>query len=339
MLRQQIIRFWNFLERENLHLLLIIIVGIIAAGTLTITLFEPKVKMVDGLWWSVVTLTTVGYGDIAPETLGGRLIAAVMMFIGVGLVSFFGATIAGYMVDRKMKEDRGMTSYKFKNHIILCEWNHRAWVIFNEFRADPQTLDIPIVVIADIERKPVNDEHLFFIQGQVTDETLERANLAQAKTAIILGNDKLDPTTRDAKVVLNTLTIESINPAVYTIVELIDEANIRHCERANADEIVVISQLNSSLLARTALNHGISNVITELVRTGYGNQLYKVPLPASMVGRSFMDIFVQIKEEHQAIVLAIQTEIEGEVKANPASDYRLEASNYLIIVAEGTPKL
>jgi voltage-gated potassium channel len=59
--------------------------------------------------------------------------------------------------------------------------------------------------------RPVSDDNLFFIQGNVTDETLARANLAQAKTIVILGDDRLDAMTRDAKVVLNTLTAESIN--------------------------------------------------------------------------------------------------------------------------------
>jgi len=258
------------------------------------------------------------------------------MFFGVGLVGFFGATIAGTMVARKMNAERGMNSYNFKNHIILCEWNHRAWVIFNEFRKDPQTEHAPIVVIANLEYKPVNDENLFFIQGSVTDETLQRANLAKARTAVILGDDKLDPMTRDDKVVLTTLTVEALNPAVYTIVELVDEANIRHCERANADEIIVTSELNSSLIARTALNHGISRVVSELVRTGHGNDLYKVGVPESVVGRPFIDVFTEFKQQHQCIILAVQK--AGKVVSNPPNDLTLESGDYLMLVAPEKPK-
>ncbi len=337
-LKRPIRRFWNFLERENLVSLFWLIITLIGFGAVAITWFEPGVKLYDGLWWSVVTLTTVGYGDISPASLGGRLVAAVLMFFGVGLVGLFSATIAGTMVAKKMNEERGMNSYKFKNHIILCEWNHRAWVIFNEFRADPQTEDAPIVVIADLDHKPVNDENLFFVQGSVTDETLQRANLAKARTAVILGNDEFDPMTRDAKVVLTTLTVETLNPDVYTIVELVDEANIRHCQRANADEIIVTSELNSSLIARTALNHGISRVVSELVRTGQGNDLYKVGAPEFSVGQTFIEVFTDLKRDHQCIVLAVQKGIKGEVISNPANDYILEQGDYLMVISKEKPK-
>lgn len=336
-LKRPLRRFWNFLERENLDSLFWVIVGLIMAGAITITWFEPNVQIYDGLWWSVVTLTTVGYGDISPTSLGGRLIASVLMFFGAGLVAVFSATIAGTMVARKMNEERGMASYNFKNHIILCEWNHRAWVIFNEFRSDPQTENAPIVVIADLDHKPINEENLFFIQGSVTDETLLRANLPKARTAVILGDDKLDPTTRDAKVVLITLTVESLNPDVYTIVEIVDEANIRHCERANADEIIVTSELNSSLIARTALNHGISRVISEMVRTGQGNDLHKVKVPEAMAGRPFLDVFTELKQNHQCIVLAVQQ--GGEVMSNPPNDFVVKSGDYLMLIAKDKPKL
>jgi len=125
-------------------------------------------------------MTTVGYGDISPSTIGGRIVAVATMLFGIGVLGLFSATIASVLVDKKIKEDRGMNAYHLKNHIVLCEWNHRAHTILNEFRADSKTADSPIVLIASIDQKPVNDDKLFFVQGQVNDETLKRANLVEA---------------------------------------------------------------------------------------------------------------------------------------------------------------
>jgi voltage-gated potassium channel len=332
-------RAWLFMQRENLHRLLFLLVIVVAFSTVGITFLEPKMTVLNALWWSIVTLTTVGYGDISPATVGGRIVAVIIMFLGIGLLGMLSATIASVLVDKKLKEDRGMSSYNLQGHIIVCEWNHRARVILNEFRADPQTAEAPIVLIADIEHKPVNDENLFFIQGDVSDETLARASLIKANTVVILGDDRLDATTRDAKVVLNALTVESINPDAYTIVELVDEAHVRHCKRANADEIIVGSELSSGLIARAALDHGITQVVSDLLSSRDGNEFYKVPMPPSLIGRRFIEAMAEMKQKYQSIVVAVQKENTGEIITNPSIDYQFESSDHLIVIAPDRPQL
>jgi voltage-gated potassium channel len=60
----------------------------------------------DAFWWSIVTATTVGYGDISPTTTEGRLIAIVLMLVGIGFISIFTATIASFFFDQN-KEEQG----------------------------------------------------------------------------------------------------------------------------------------------------------------------------------------------------------------------------------------
>ncbi len=67
-------------------------------------LFEGH-SLVDGLWWTVVTLTTVGYGDFSPVTTGGRATAVVLMLAGIGVVSFITANIAAYFVESDQESD------------------------------------------------------------------------------------------------------------------------------------------------------------------------------------------------------------------------------------------
>lgn len=330
-------RVWRFLNRENLLRLLLTIIVIIVFSSLGIYWLEPDVSFTDALWWSIVTIATVGYGDIAPVTLGGRLIAIIDMFFGIGVLALFSASLASILVDKRIKKELGMDSYTFENHIILCEWNSRSRVILNELRFDAKTKDELIVLIADIERKPIADENLYFIRGEVSDETLKLANLAKANTVIILGNDSLEYTARDAKVILSTLTVESINPGAYTIVELVNEAYVQTCKRANADEIIVSNELSSRLISQAALNHGITKVVSDLLSFQYGNQLYKVPLPESKIGHSFLDLSIYMKQTHQSIVLAVQKGSEGEVISNPPADYQLESDDYLIVIAPEKP--
>ena len=335
---QNFYKLWLLLRREKLDRLLLFIAILITLTAIASSWLEPNLSLIDALWWSIVTLTTVGYGDIAPVTLGGRLIAIINMVVGIGLLATLSATIASLLIGQKIKENLGMNSYNFENHIILCEWNYRARVIFNELRLEPQTKDTPIVLIANLERKPIEDKNLFFIQGQVSDETLHRANLVKGKTIIILGDDSLDYTARDAKVILSTLTVESINPNIYTIVELVDEGYVQTCKRAKADEIIVSSQFSSMLISQATLNHGISQVILDLLSSQDGNQLYKISLPPSQIGLSFIEVFTYMKQGYQSIVLAVQKGSEGEVISNPSTNYKLEKNDYLIVVACEKPR-
>lgn len=332
---QKILRF---LQNENLDRLLIFIALLIIVSGLGLSWAEPHLSFIDAVWWSIVTLATVGYGDIAPTTLFGRLIAVVNMFIGIGLLATFSATMATILIGRKMKDYLGMGERNLENHTILCGWNYRARVILNELSIDTQNQGKSMVLIADIERKPLDEIDFFFIKGQVCDETLHRANLVKAKTVIILGDDSLEDTARDAKAILSTLTVESINPDAYTIVELVDQAYVKTCKRANADEIIVSSDLSSMLISQAALNHGITKVIYEILRSENGNQLYKVPVPKSKIGLAFIDVLIYMKQTYQSIVLAVQKGREGEVISNPPANYQLENDDYLILMATEKPR-
>ena len=323
-----------FLRRENvINLLTVILVIVLSSGAL-IAFFEPGLSFASGLWWSIVTLTTVGYGDISPSTAGGRIQAVIIMFFGIGLLGTLSASLATLLIRKRMKEDKGMCASTVDNHIIICEWHHRTRAIIKELRADVQTESTPLVLIADIEEKPIDDDNLFFVRGTVNEETLEKANLQKARTVVVLGDDSVETTARDAKVVLSTLTIESMNPDVYTVVELVDKANEQHCLRANADEIIVGSELSSHLIASAASDHGISKVISELLSSRYGNELYSMPVPEKMVGLKFLDVFIAMKTQSNATVLGVQKGSTGEFISNPDVDYLICQQDNLLVISK-----
>lgn len=326
-------------RQENLLILIAVIVVMVLCSSLALTWFEPDVDFISSIWWSIVTLTTVGYGDISPSTAGGRVVAAVIMFFGIGVLGMFSASLATIMISHRMKESKGMIPTDLKKHIILCEWNHRSRSVLRDLRADPKTANTPVVIIADLGEKPVDDPLLVFIAGAVDEESLGRANLQEAATIVVLGDDSLDPTSRDAKVVLTTLTVETINPGVYSIVEIVNEGNRRHCKRANANEIIVGSELSSNLLASAAIDHGMSGIVSEIINTRYGNDLYSVAAGESLLGKDFLEVMTTMKTRFAATVLGIQKGHGGEVRTNPDHDYCIVAGDYLVLLARQRPEL
>jgi voltage-gated potassium channel len=325
----------QILKKENLSFVLILITVIVLVSSAIISLVEPNFTFGDALWWSMVTLTTVGYGDLTPKTFPGRSIAVLIMILGIGLLTTasitISATVASILINRKIKEEQGMNSYQFENHIIFCEWNARARSILLQFRSNISTRNTPIVLIAEMDRRPIEDKNLFFIKGAVNDETLQRANIDRASTVIILGDDRLEGGARDAKVVLSTLTVESLNPSVYTIVELLDERYLHHCQRANADEIIVSSELSAMLISQSALNHGISRLFNELLSPAIGNQTHTIPLPPELIGKTFLDALTLLKASRRSIAIGVQN-AQGEIICNPDWDYCLQAEDQLILI-------
>lgn len=331
--------FLKLIRREQLHRVGLVLIFLILLGATTFSLFEKDMGFLDSLWWTLVTITTVGYGDISPVTVGGRIVGAGVMLLGIGLLGVFTATVAGVFIENKIMEDKGMRVYKVKQHFVICGWNFRGSEIMAEFRADPKSKKLPVVLIAEIQEKPMDDPNLHFIRGELDSETLEKANMAEALTAILLSDDSLDANARDAKTILTTLTIKSLYPSVYTCVELMRSKNVEHCQRAKADEIIVVGELSTNLLVQAALDHGITRMISELVSTRYGNDLYKIRVPENMRGRTFFDVMCELKKSHGFLCVGVEGSEGERLLANPTSEYSVGPDDQLVIIASSRPKL
>ncbi len=337
---------WKFLEKKRLILpicifiIIIIFLLVIPSAIYSLESVQSESNEVhdttiktfwDGVWWTITTITTVGYGDIYPKTAKGKIIAVGVMLSGTVALEFLRASIISFLVQKQIQEALGMRSYKDKDHIIICEYNHRLNQIVKELRKNDDTKQTPIVLIADIERNPINEDNFYFIKGVTTDKNLQKANLKQAKTVIILGDHELSPENRDYKAILACLNVRKINSEVYTIVEIADETHLETF-KGIADEIIVSSKLSSLLISNAVINHNISEVIFDILTYEYGSQILKIPVPKREVGYPFIHVFTNMKQNYQKTIIAIQKGEKGEIVTNPQPDYRLTSDDYLIVI-------
>jgi voltage-gated potassium channel len=98
------------LRHRRFHYVALVGVTTIALGAAGMYLLEhdinPNVKTIgDAVWWAIVTATTVGYGDVSPVTADGRVIAVVLMLVGIGMIGVFTATVASYFLESDSRRE------------------------------------------------------------------------------------------------------------------------------------------------------------------------------------------------------------------------------------------
>ncbi len=240
-------KFKTQIDPQMLIRMIFVSVIIILISSIMVLNIEPDGQfsgIVDAIWWAIVTATTVGYGDFYPVSLGGRLLAILLMFLGIGLFGGITATITELFIKIEKRRELGQLSAEYEGHIIICGWCGKTMEIISQI-LNEDLRNKQIVLIADLERDPFPDNNLIhFIRGEIDDKAiLEMANVNKAKTAIVLNEDNNDATT-----VLSALTINSLNPALYLIAEISKEENRRHLENSGVDEIIVNNNINSRIM-------------------------------------------------------------------------------------------
>lgn len=95
----------KILDTNGLAWILIFSTGFLIISAMLFSVFE-KIDFGDSLWWAVVTITTVGYGDIVPHTLFGRMDAVILMIVGIGLIGSLASSLTSYFVNSKSDNER-----------------------------------------------------------------------------------------------------------------------------------------------------------------------------------------------------------------------------------------
>jgi len=274
----------------------------------------------DSLWWSLVTMTTTGYGDVVPKSFIGRSLGVFVMFSGMALVSFVTALAASTFVTESLKEARGLEVVREKGHIILAGWNWGAERVIQGLSALRGGDDLSIVMINQLPEDAVNevlhkhrDLQIKFVRGDFTNETvLERANVRAATAAIILA-DSMSPSgaRADERTVLACLALKHLNPDIKVTGELLDAENEAHLLSAHADHAVVSGEFNAFLLSTAVLSPGVSLAIRSILSHDSGHQLREEPIPGQLIGKTFAELALYLRQEQRILVLGLVTERQG----------------------------
>lgn len=272
----------------------------------------------DSIWWSLVTITTVGYGDVVPLTIIGRVVGVSLMLSGLVLVSLMTATIASVFVTRKIKEGKGLEDVRDKDHIVICGWNESGLDVIRGLEKHLAPNMPVVVLINNLPREEVDsiiyhfpEMECRFVRGNFTrEEILSRANLVRARSAVILADTAggYPSEKADERTIFGCMTIKSMAPMVKTCAELISRENREYLTRANVDEVFIRGEPSAAFLASAAATTGLSSVMRGLLDLNRTNKLWRVPIPERFIGQTVAELSEYYREKFEAILIAVVTE-------------------------------
>lgn len=318
----------------------ILLAAILLYGTTGFLYFElpgnPDLTWQDALWYCLVTLTTVGYGDFFPKTNAGRYLVGVpLLLLGIGLLGFMLSVVATTLITARNRELKGMSQAKFTKHVIVIHFPGVAKLLrlMDELRHDPAIGQDAQFVLIDRELEELPPElakrNVHYVRGDATrDDTLMRANVDQASHAIVLSRRPGDPES-DPHNVTVTLAIEARTRNVNTVVECVDPACEELLRKAGCDRVVCAGRFDALYMSQELLNPGVQDIVADLLSTGEGQQFYLTPVALGSAAGTFGALRdAAARSEH--IVIGVRR--GGTNHLNLAAGFPLAAGDQAITV-------
>jgi len=297
-------------------------------------------------------------GIVESPFLAVRISIVVGLIASITFIAIITARITSWLVEFVRRGGSMVKKVKFSGHTIICGWNFQGERIVNQLLSPNQKRYRQIVVLAEIEQRPEMEECVEFIKGDPTqDESPIRAGVMKADSVIVLTDLDKGPNEADAEALMVVLAVESLNRKVHTCVQLLNSANRTHLERAHADEIICLDQLGGNLVVASALNHGVSRIVAELLTFDIGSEFYRYDghISDALVGREFTEA-VQVLAQRRMILLAVEMDYSEELRlqltadilyelpeeervmvVNPQSRYKIRQGDALFVIAESEP--
>ena len=235
-------------KRFELFILLLAVSFVTFIGGAVIYVFEahenPKIdSLFDSIYWSLITISTVGYGDITPVTKEGKVLTMILILFGIGFISFATSIIATAFAEKleQLKANKIFREMKnFTNTYLLCGYSNEAEILAERFKKENQDF-----IIVDVDETRVLEATLkgySAVKGDITDRNFLKSfdfnNIS--KIFVLTNND-----------ITNAFIILSIR--AFTKKDIIaianDERNINKFKKAGANYVVVPTRATALLIS------------------------------------------------------------------------------------------
>ncbi len=292
------------------------------------------VGFIDALYMTAITISTVGYGEVAPMTDAAKLFTVVVIMAGLGTVGYGFTSLVRLFFEGEFKEawrKRKMINRisTLQQHYIICGAGEIGQTVIEQL----QKKKVSFVVIERNEERAQElvEEGILIIKDDATSEdALQKAKIMEAKGIVCtLAND--------ADNVYTVLTARQINPDIYIIAKSIEKGAHVKLLRAGANNTISANEIGGRRIAAMVLRPTIKSfldVMTQIDDVSLDMEEVMLCAGSHMAGRTLQDI--KIPEKTGLIVLAIRKKGSGKLLFNPSSDTMLEQGDSMMVLGQAT---
>ncbi|MEO0321824.1 MAG: ion transporter [Myxococcota bacterium] len=296
----------------------------------------------EGLWWALVTITTVGYGDITPVTDLGRVVAGALMVGGMFTLALFAGIVGHSLLNAVLsirEESFRMSGYV--DHVVVCGYEPGASLLLKELVEEIDADVRQVVLVGPGERPPELPASFVWVEGDPTKQSeLDKVRLTHAGDVVVIGRRSPSPQAADAITLLTLFTIRSYlarkdlprRRPLHVVAEILDAENVEHARTSGADEVIETRRLGFSMIAHAVAYPGVGNVTSRIVGAGAQN-FYVSPVPPELAGATFKDVALTLRDSRGIMVVGLCQGEEHQV--NPPDDFAVPASAEVVYLAEG----
>jgi voltage-gated potassium channel len=317
------------IRQRKLLTLGLLLFGILVGGTVGYVLIS-RVSVLDALYMTIISITTVGYREIIPLTTPGKIFTIILIVFGLGIVFYFLQTIVEDTLEGRIRKIFGRRKMqknmaRMKQHVVVAGFGRMGEVVCRELEG--AGVDF-VIMETSLQRFAVAEERNYHVlnANAADEEALKAAGLEKARVFIPLLPD-------DADNILSVITAREINPGLVIITRALDSPNERKMYRAGANRVVSPYELSSHRIVRMVEKPNVVDFFDGLL----SSQKYKLSLEELQVGEgsSFKGRTIReagFRERFNAIIVAVRR--DGEMVFNPGPDLEIRGGDILILIGE-----
>ena len=328
-------------KKFELLILLLAVTFVTFIGGAVIYVFEahdnPKIhNLFDAIYWSLITVSTVGYGDITPVTDEGKVLTMVLIIFGIGFISFATSIIATAFAEKleQLKAERVVREAKsMENIYLICGYSNEAEILCERFKKENQDF-----IVVDMNEERVNHaimKDYIALKGDVTNkEFLKKLNFDNISKIFVLTNDDI----------ANAFIILSLRFLKKEIIALAnDERNISKFQKAGASFVVVPTSVTAILMAEYIGNPVTFEVIDAILtekKNAVIDEIIVIEnsiLDGKIIGEIDFDkykllLFGVLKKEGSKLLSETFKVSEKHFYFNPPFDLKLDAGDIIVVM-------